>query len=226
VIRPAGQVFVRCGRNEPALNTSDSSSKSAAIGELSDNTLGVVFPDVVLQAAEPCPAQVEALADSSTSLSRPASEGSELGDNTFAFSTCCQNRSELIGGCLRINSIKALRSISIAFTFHRRKCPGKSNRQQINRKESWGRNAALPQEGGQALPCAWREGWSEAALRSGELLVTGEKSRAETLRPDIAYQATGAQPSGVSATRAVASVSGGAFSRMKDQETSARAPDS
>jgi hypothetical protein len=42
-----------------------------------------------------------------------------LGDNTLALSTCCQNRSELIGGCLRINSNKASRSVVMTITIHR-----------------------------------------------------------------------------------------------------------
>jgi hypothetical protein len=73
----------------------------------------------VFQAAEPRSTQVETGTDSSTGLFCPATEGSKLGDNTLAFSTCCQNCSELIGGCLRINSNKASRFVVISLTIHR-----------------------------------------------------------------------------------------------------------
>jgi hypothetical protein len=73
----------------------------------------------MFQAAEPRPTQVEAGSDSSTRCFGPADEGSKLGDNTLAFSTCCQNCSELIGGCLRINSNKASRSVVMTITIHR-----------------------------------------------------------------------------------------------------------
>jgi hypothetical protein len=73
----------------------------------------------VFQAAEPRSTQVETGTDSSTGLFCPATEGSKLGDNTLALSTCCQNRSELIGGCLRINSNKASRSVVMTITIHR-----------------------------------------------------------------------------------------------------------
>ena len=73
----------------------------------------------MLQAAEPRSTQVETGIDSSTGFFCPATEGSKLGDNTLAFSTCCQNRSELIGGCLRINSNKASRSVVIRLTIYR-----------------------------------------------------------------------------------------------------------
>ena len=118
VMRPTNQIFKWRGRHETLLDTSDGPSESTTIGELSNNILSAVFPDVVLQATEARLTQVEAGVGTPAAFFCPAGEGSKLGDNTLAFSTCCQNRSELIGGCLRINSIKASRSVVIGVTIH------------------------------------------------------------------------------------------------------------
>ncbi len=79
----------------------------------------------MFQAAELGLTQVVVCRDSSTGFICPRGEGSKLGDNTLAFSTCCQNCSELMGGCLRINSNKVSRSVVISVTIYRDELAGK-----------------------------------------------------------------------------------------------------
>ena len=125
MICPANQIFERRGGNESLPYTSDGSTECPSVSEFSDNALGAVLPDVVFQAAEPGLTQVVVCRDSSTGVVCPRVEGSKLGDNSLAFSTCCQNRSELMGGCLRINSNKVLRSVVMSVTIHRDELAGK-----------------------------------------------------------------------------------------------------
>lgn len=127
VICPAGQIFQRRGGHKSQIYAPNGPPKRSTVGEFSDNLTDIVLPDIVLQAPESRPTQVEGAADFSTGFFGPDGDSSKLGDNTLAFSTCCQNRSEFIGGCLRINSIKALRSVVMNLILHRHQLPRKLN---------------------------------------------------------------------------------------------------
>jgi hypothetical protein len=72
----------------------------------------LVTPNAVLEAADARLGYDGRWGKETTGSLGPLVKCSTLGDNTLAFSTCCQNRSEVRRGCRRINS-----SISLGFVF-------------------------------------------------------------------------------------------------------------